>query len=239
MRLTALYIFILLLVLPSATMAHINNQGPMVQLANNYQESGHNISEWNVTIKEQMDRETAIQKIHKLKKNVDFIKESTDKHSNKFFVNDTHNPTKSEVHYTIIIPKSSHYKAELIVSINGHNWNKSINTAYEKQIEKLRKDFFSMDSKTFACIKGKVHDTINNVYFMHKMKEIYQAKILSKQTDSIEDSMINVIQYGYTPLWKENMTIDGKPINLQFVIKRTTSDALEIRIGTPILINEY
>lgn len=238
MRLLILSLFILVLILPSTNMAQVDNQDVLIQLANDFRENDVSISEWNVTFKEQISREHATHTIHKLEK--DFtVTESDDENSKKYHVTNTHKATKSDVTYIVIVPKNAHYASELIVSINGHKWDKSMSQAYYKQMESLRSEYFTKQSKTFACITGKVHGTISSVYFMDRIQEKYHINMLSKQTDSVENPVIKEIRYGYTPLWNEEITIDGNPINFQFVIKRATGDALEITVGTPILINEY
>lgn len=238
MRKTALYIFILLVILPAASTAHGNQEDVMLQLASGFKESGLETSEWNVTIKENMSKKDAENVLNTLTSKMEMTK-SVDKNSEKYQATETNQATKSDMLYTIILPEKNHFKAELIVSINGHNWDETIETAYPKLINKIKESFFTGQSKIFACLTGDVHDTMSSVYLVDKVKNAYQARILSKQVDSNANSMIKDIQYGYTPLWKEKITIDGNPVNLQFVIKETKSGALKILVGTPILINEY
>lgn len=238
MRKTVLYVLILLAILPATGTAESNHGDVMLKLVDGFKESGLEASEWQVTIKENVSTEDAENVLNKLKRQMNMT-ETTDENSEIHQATVVDQATKSDISYQVILPESNHFKAEIIVSINGHKWGEPIRDAYQKKVNTIKKEFFTRHSKTFACLTGGVHDTISSVYLLDNVKNAYKANILSKQIDSNKKSMIKDIQYGYTPLWKENIIIDGKPVNLQFVIKETKSDALEITVGTPILINEY
>jgi len=239
-RIAKLYLIIFFLILPTANFVQGQKQNVnvMEKLVNGFNEYKDTITEWNITIKEQMSQKDILKRVEKLKKEYNVVKTSGDG-SQKFHVSDSDQITNGNVRFTAIIPDELRFKAEFIMSINGHNWNESTEQTSMKQVDRLKEHYFTNESKTFTCLTADIHDTINSVYFMDKVKESYQAKILSKQMDSNDKSMIKEIKYGYTPLWREKIIIDGNPINLQFVIKKTTDDAIEIRVGTPILINEY
>src|SRR5699024_5215650 len=200
MRMLLLYSFIFFLILPSTNHAGGYGESVLTQLMDGLEGYDHTVSEWNITIKEQMTKENALKKIQQLKSEFDVLEEDADK-SRKYRAIDRNQASASDIHYVIILPDVNHYKAEMIVSIIGHNWSESINETSMEQVKTIKRNYFTNRSKTFACLTAKVHDTINSVYFVDKMKESYQADILLEQTDANEDSMIKNIKYGYTPLW--------------------------------------
>lgn len=238
MRTYTIYLFVLLLILPSANPEQTSQDHEMIQLAKAFESNGLSVSEWNVTIKEQMKQNRAKEIIDQLSEQLD-IKETNDEGSKKYRVQENVEDTDMDVQYTIVLPDDDRYKSEFIVRINGNEWNEKNKNTYIRYIEDLKDDMFTERSQTFTCLTAGIHDKLIDVNFADMLQEALEANIITKQTDSIEDSMIKKIVYGYTPLWDEEITIDDEPINFQFVIKRKANDGLSITAGTPILINEY
>lgn len=238
MRSFIIYLFILLIILPSASAAQINQTDEMTDLAEAFVTNDLSISSWTVTMKDQMNQEKAEHIIDQLS-NQYTVEKTTDDGSEKYHVHDASSSDGIDIQYAVVVPDSAHYKSEVDVTINGGKWNESIKNAYIKHKDSLEESIFNGNTETFACISSKNHDTIDNVRFVNRMQETLQAKTVMEQTDNVEDSMIEEITYGDSSLWENQMTIDEKPVNLQLVVKKMSNDGYQLTAGTPILINEY
>src|SRR5699024_8903357 len=124
------------------------------------------VTEWSVTIKEEMHQKNAKQILRHLNRDY-YVTKTDDANSFTYQAAYTHKATESDVNFVVIVPKNTYYKPEFIASINGHNWDTSNNTAYNLQLKAIKQEYFSEQSNIFACITGEVHGTISDVYFMN------------------------------------------------------------------------
>src|SRR5699024_5838837 len=114
-----------------------------------------------------------------------------------------------------------------------------IKKTYLDLSKKLDKTFFSADARSFACLELIDDGTMKNSMIIEPYISSLELEVLDIQYDNVENSTLNKIYYGYTPLWKDFFSIDGAPLNLQIAITELENGDLSYKIGTPILINEY
>src|SRR5690625_4633789 len=94
--------------------------------------NNYNINHWDVTMKEKVSHNRAKSLVEELKKDhvIEMIEDGKKK---KFFyqkVDDKHNIIES---YIIITPKSEQYSPEIIITIEGVEWDKQVFALYEQK----------------------------------------------------------------------------------------------------------
>ncbi|WP_099159408.1 YwmB family TATA-box binding protein [Virgibacillus ndiopensis] len=230
-------IFILLLLFTTRALAHTNHD-EMIDLATLVEESNLTIDEWQVTIKEQIDRNGIQYKIKQLR-NSYLVSTSEDENVIKYSFSDVHKTSEVNETYKVIIPKNKSYKAEIIGVLSGEVWSNSIKKNYQKKLSLMLEQFFTQSAKKFACLTTISNDTISSDYFLNELKQKLNLQHISTQYDSIQNSMHEKIIYGYTPLWKQQITVMDKPMNVQLAVRAGKNESTKFTIGTPILITEY
>src|SRR5699024_8978946 len=96
MRFVQLYLLIFLFIIPSSNAAHIENQSVIEKLANGFQTLDLSVTEWSVTIKEEMDQKDAKQILRHLNRDYNVTK-TEDANSFKYQAAYTHKATESDV----------------------------------------------------------------------------------------------------------------------------------------------
>ncbi|MGP4106149.1 YwmB family TATA-box binding protein [Virgibacillus sp. L01] len=231
---------IILLLITTGAAASPKQQEEMTALAAMLADSKMEVGDWEVTIKEQMSKDKVKMILEKLEeKNSHKDTGEEDENSIKYSFGYIHKNAKITETYNIVIPKDDMYQAQFIVVIEGKAWNESIKRDYLNIVETIQNDFFSEDSTKFACLTTTFSGKLGSVYFIKQMKEKLHLQSITEQTDSVEDSMLKKVVYGYTPLWDQKITIMDKPMNLQFAFKENENGKTKLTIGTPILITEY
>jgi len=128
---------------------------------------------------------------------------------------------------------------EQIAVIKSDVWNEEIKENYLQINDKIRKNMFSDNARTFTCIEfiegGIMGDSMIVDYFIQSLELVH----IEIQDDQVEKSRLIKTIDGYTPLWKQKFTLNGIPFNLQLAIIELENEKKSYKIGTPILINEY
>lgn len=231
---------IILLVITTGAAASPKQQEEMTALAAMLTDSNMEVGNWEVTMKEQMSKDKIKMLLGKLEaKNSQIDTGEEDENSIKYSFGYIHKNTNITETYNVVIPKDDKYQAQFNVVIEGKSWNKSIKKDYLNRVESIQDDFFSQDSTKFACLTTTLSGKIGSVYFIKRMKEKLHLQSITEQTDTVENSTLKKVVYGYTPLWDQQITIMDKPMNLQFAFKEKENGKTKLTIGTPILITEY
>ncbi|WP_161493813.1 YwmB family TATA-box binding protein [Virgibacillus necropolis] len=233
-------IFILILCIANQVSAHDKTlaQDEMTQLADLTGKADLKVDQWQVTFKENMSKDRLLDLINKWE-NSYLDSYSEDENVIKYlFRNVQKNAGIVEI-YTIIIPKNTEYKPELISVISGSEWNETIKARYLELQGSIVRKYFSENVTKFSCLTTKSNDTIKGSSFVNLLKDKLQLRHLTTQVDNVEKSMNKKIVYGYTPLWSQTLKILDKPVNVNIVITDTTNGETKLTVGTPILINEY
>lgn len=235
-----LLILLIMLITTTNAAAYSNKQEEMASLSELVTENDLIVENWQVTIKEQMK----IGRINRLMKKLQqensylFSSEKDDNSIRYSFRNIQKDKSISET-YNVLIPKDTKYKAQLIVVIEGNSWSETIEKSYFRKVNLLKKEFFSENSTKFACLNTTLSDKMSSDYFFKKMKESLNLLYIKTQVDTVENSTIKEIIYGYTSLWGQEIITMDKPMNLQMAIKNSENGTTKLTIGTPILITEY
>ncbi len=231
---------IILLMMTTAAAASPRQQEEMTALAAMVSDSELKVENWEVTMKEQMSKDKIKMLLGKLEaKNSQIDTGDESENSIKYSFGHIHKNTNITETYNVVIPKDDKYQAQFIVVIKGKYWNESIKRDYLKRVEMIQNDFFSEDSTKFACLTTTLSGKIDSVYFIKQMKEKLHLQSMTEQNDTVENSMLKKIVYGYTPLWNQKITIMDKPMNLQLAFTENENGKTKLTIGTPILITEY
>ncbi|WP_404455830.1 YwmB family TATA-box binding protein [Virgibacillus necropolis] len=234
------FIFILILCMTNQVSAHnkLITQDEMTNLADLTIESNLEIDKWQVTFKENMPKDRLLGFIKQFKDSyIDSYSE--DENIIKYTFRNVQKNAGIVENYSIVIPKNSNYKPELISVISGDNWSEAVKSRYLELQESILQQYFTNRSTKFACLTTVSDGIIKGVYLVDLLKEKLQIQHISTQTDNVEESMNKKVIYGYTPSWQQKFTILGNPVNVNIAITNTTNGETKVTVGTPILITEY
>ncbi|WP_430790217.1 YwmB family TATA-box binding protein [Virgibacillus flavescens] len=216
----------------------VTKQDEMTQLASLTMDSELTVDDWQVTIKENMDKDKLMKYIKEMK-NSYLDSYSEDENTIKYSFRDVQKNSGIVERYNIIIPKNSNFKPELIAVITGQNWDKDIENTYLRIQKRIIRHYFTENAVKFTCLTTASSGTISNVYLIDVLKERLDLQFITTQTDNVEKSLNKKMIYGYTNLWTQKFNILGNPVNVNIVITNTTNKESKVTIGTPILITEY
>src|SRR5699024_6713904 len=196
------------------------------------------IDEWEVTIKEKMDQDQAKNIINKLKKNFSLTEKEN---QNSIIYSFTNAQITSEIveRYNVIIPKKHNNKIEVLAVLTGDTWNNDVKTNYNQRYNWMTTELFTNLSRSYTCLTTEFNGIIDNDYFSSYIREILNVQNFKTQIDKNENSMLDTVVYGYTPLWSQKVTVKDIPMNLQMATIKDEIGAVKFILGTPILINEY
>ncbi|WP_164667589.1 YwmB family TATA-box binding protein [Virgibacillus doumboii] len=233
-------ILIIIILTATSTAAGITKNEEMTDLAAMVTEHNLAIDGWQVTIKEQMTAEKVKQLMDILReKNSHLVSSTEDENTIKYSFSYAHKTNDMSENYNVVIPKNKAYDAQFIAVMKGNSWNDSIEKTYFTRLNSIKSAFFGENSTKFACLTTTLSDKIKSVYFFNRVKELLNLKNIRSQNDTLKQSMIKEIKYGYTPMWNQKLKIGDKPMNFQMAIKKSQSGNTKLTIGTPILITEY
>lgn len=139
----------------------------------------------------------------------------------------------------MIIAKENTGQVELTAVISGQAWNESIAAEYNELIAHLNRNFFQNNATTFTWIEVVKDGTIVDTVTIDKLAESLQLLHMEEQLDTVENSKLKMMYYGYTPLWDDKFVVEGIPYNFQIAATPLETDEIAYMIGTPILMNEY
>lgn len=145
-------------------------------------------------------------------------------------------------HMTIslkVVVHDNQSTGEIIAVITGSGEHSEMLPNDIKTLQAINKTYFTKRSHVYTCLSIEDNGIIKSDDFFNKVKEKFNLTHIQTQNDKIEVNTHKKVFYGYTPVWKEKLTIKDEPMNLQVVIDGSDSAKQKIIIGTPILINEY
>ncbi len=196
------------------------------------------IQEWQTTWKESIspERKDALVKMlsRKYEKSV-----TKDEKKVKISFKNRHISKGINVLFNVVIPRHGNASAEFIAVISGNGWNSNTEENYTLINQSFMNKYFTNSVRRFACLTTRGNDIINGDYFLTKLTNYFQVEQIQTQFDTVEQSTHKKIIYGYTPLWKQRISIEDAPMNIQIAVEENGSDNPTYMIGTPILINEY
>ncbi|WP_174614926.1 YwmB family TATA-box binding protein [Virgibacillus ihumii] len=233
-------ITLILLMAANNAVAVTVQSDPMTDLAGLVVDSNLKVSEWQVTLKETVsyiDAEEILDRFRE--KNSYLVSGEEDANTIKYSVRHVQKKHGISESYNVIIPKDRTFDAQFIAVIKGDVWNKSVRKKYVSRINRIEDNLFSGNSTKFACVQTSFNDKMNSVYVFSKIRQTLNLKHVKKQEDTVENSMVKKIIYGYTPLWNQKIDLGDRPLNFQMAVNKGENGDTELTIGTPILINEY
>ncbi|MBP2076208.1 YwmB family TATA-box binding protein [Oceanobacillus polygoni] len=210
----------------------------MIELVNFTMNNGIPIESWQVTIKENVTIKQAEGQLDKMK-NGSLVTRSEDENAIKYLLREDYKQEAMEVTYTIVIPKDTALKAELIAVIEGTKWDEQIEKNYLSIKRTIMDKYLTEPSKIFACLTSDFSGIIKGDVLVSEIINYFNLQHIETQFDTIENLTHKKIIYGYTDLWKQHFMIEGTPMNLQLAVATNEKDELQFTIGTPILIHEY
>ncbi|GAB4074793.1 hypothetical protein GCM10028778_22960 [Barrientosiimonas marina] len=231
-------IFIMGLILFTSSGAAAAQQDEMLDLAAAVTGQSLPVASWQVTIKEDMSRNKARRLLTTLQAKHGYKVTGTEKEKAVNYDIESGQEKQVTERFHITIPKNARHQAAFSAILQGESWNKEVMEAYRERKDSVRSAYFTDRSTTFACLTADIDDKIKEVYIIRNMKKSLQLENVEVQHDNVENASLKTIVYGYTPQWKQVMTMD-QPTNFQMAIHESTSGGKRLTIGTPILINEY
>lgn len=225
---------IILLVFPITMTEHSDE---LLEISQIVSESELQVSEWTVTIKEQMTSQKMHEKISLMTKKykVDIIE---DDQTFKYIIEKGEQTKSVSSSFAITIPKDNQYKAELIATIKGRDIEAITLKEYESTLSSIKNNFFSSKSKAFTCLTSINDDIIISDVFLRKVFEKLELQGIFTHYDE-KSGLYDQTVYGHTELWKNEILLEDQPLNLQMVVRTDENQKQKIIIGTPILITEY
>src|SRR5699024_615298 len=194
--------------------------------------------ELEVTTKEKVDQEQGKDIINKLKKSFSLTKKEN---QNSIIYSFTNGQITSEIveRYNVIIPKKHNNEVEVIAVLKGDTWNSDVKTNYNQSYNWMITELFTDISLSYTCLTTAFNGIIDYNYVSCYIREILNVQNFKTQIDKNENSMLDTVVYGYTPLWSQKVTVKDIPMNLQMATIKDEIGAVKFILGTPILINEY
>ncbi|WP_100009903.1 YwmB family TATA-box binding protein [Lentibacillus sediminis] len=238
MKKTGMISLLLLLLLTTKAAAVVPYSDEMTDLAAIVQAQDLRVENWEVMIREDLAREEAKQVIADLKNS---HKVTTDKNENRVkysFVSRQKTDGITE-QFNVVIPRDEQHSARFIGVLKGTYWSEQVKASYLKKAPGMKAEFFSESTQKFTWLKAKNSGIINNDYFLQNVTEILGVQHVLTQHENNANSVHEKIVYGYTPLWKEKISLNNTPMNLQIAVKEDAKGNPAYIIGTPILIHEY
>lgn len=231
-------ILILFLIIPTESMVNGVETDEMVDLARFTEKTDISIANWHVTLKETFEQDE-IKDIAAEFKNSSLVTMTENENIIKYLIRDVHKEVEMDVSYSVIMPKDQALKAEIIVVIEGSDWNENIEQEY-LSIKRLIKDnYFTHSVQLFAWLTTGNSGIMNTSGFVDKVKNYFDLQHISTQLDTNQNSKHKKQIYGYTDIWEQKFIIEDSPMNLQIAVTTTDAKNLQYTIGTPILIHEY
>lgn len=207
-------------------------------LASAVSDSGLTIDEWEVTLKETMDRDQ-LKKIMDELKNSHIVTVTESEKSINYLFESTPKREGISESYNVIIPHDDMYHAELIAVVDGTNWNPSMKENYHVIVNSMKEKYFTDSAELFACLTTKNGDILESDSILNDLADRLSLQYMETQIDTINNSMHEKIIYGYTPLWSQKIMIEEIPMNVQIAVVENENGNHTYTIGTPMLINEY
>lgn len=234
----ALVICLIVLFYANTALAFEKKQYELVDIAEFMLENNLAIKDWQVTLKEYLDVQTLEALVQELSSSHS-ITEQENENSIIYLATNTHKKRDVNVNYSVIFPKDKRFKSELVITINGTEWNEDIESSYMQLLSILTKKHFTDDIKIFSCMTTMADDIMENGYITDFFIEKFNLQHKKVQYDTIKSTKNAKYIYGYTSFWGQEITIQDTPVNVQIVTEILGNGDVQYTIGTPILINEY
>lgn len=233
-------ITLILFMTANSVAAGAGQSDPMTNLADFIVENGLEVDQWQVTLREEMSHSHAKKILAQFRnKNSYLVSGEADANTIKYSIRHVQKTEDISEQYNVIIPKDGKYKAQFIAVFHSKVWSKSIGKAYMNRVKTVQNDFFSNESTKFTCVQTSFSDKMKGVYVLNDLKRTLNLQHLKRQKDSVKNSTVEKIIYGYTPLWSQKIDLGDRLMNFQMAVKKGVNGDTELTIGTPILINEY
>lgn len=231
---------IIFLLAAKTSALHVENN-ELITLATIFEENQLEIDNWQVVVKEKMPLDKANSFINTFNDH-DHVEKTNDENMTKYLIKHAHNDEKIFVSYNIIVPHN-HDTAEMIVLIEGSNWDEKVMANYLVTFNDIYRQYFTENARIFACLSSREDAIMKSVYIFDEFTHKLNLQQISTQLDTTVSDLHKEIMYGYTSLWDTSkLTISDRPVNVQIVVQHTKNsgkDETKIAVGTPILINEY
>ena len=212
-------------------------QGEVEDLVHIMKNNNLKIDEWQVTIKEKVERDKKQDIINNIKENGNYTRKER-KNSVLYTFEDSHIYSESVETYNVLISKNKSDDIEIIAEFKGYTWNEKRNTHYEQWLRKMN-DIFTPSARIYTCLTTEFNGIINADYVLNDISKELEIKHEQTQIDNHEKSTLDKIIYGYTPLWSQKINIMNNPTNVQIAVTSNEKGMVKFTVGTPILINEY
>jgi len=193
---------------------------------------------WHVTFKETFDRDEIKDRTEKFK-NSSLVTITENDNVIKYLLRDVHKELEFDVTYSVILPKDQALKAEIIVAIEGSNWDENIEQDYLSIKRSIKETYFTQSVQLFAWLTIGSSGIMDSGGFVEEVKSYFNLQHISTQHDTNQNSKHKKLIYGYTDIWKQKFIIEDTPMNLQIAVTINDEMNLQYTIGTPILIHEY
>jgi hypothetical protein len=231
---------VLVLLFPINTMAKSTASDELIDLTNFSISNKLTIEEWQVIIKEQLEKNTAVDIVRELENSYK-VTMSEDENIIQYQTEATLIKDIFSISYRVLLPKDNLSHPELIVILDGYFWDEYVMEIYQETIESLNRNYFSGRESIFSWLKINQDDIIEDGTLENGIINYFNLQEVETQFDNIENKK-NVIKkfiYGYTPLWDNKIMINNTAQNMQIAITEDEKGNTDYIIGTPILIHEY
>src|SRR5699024_4191720 len=122
------------------------------------------IDEWQITIKEKVERDKKQDIINNIKENGNYTRKER-KNSVLYTFEDSHIYSESVETYNVLISKNKSDDIEIIAEFKGYTWNEKLNTNYEKWLRKMN-DIFTPSARIYTCLTTEFNGIINADYVL-------------------------------------------------------------------------
>ncbi|SHG69333.1 YwmB family TATA-box binding protein [Ornithinibacillus halophilus] len=230
------FISIIIFIVSNTVLFQSSKTDDLIDIASALESERVTIDNWEVTLKEKIGRSQLNELMNELK---DSHKVTRDENKNSIQYEVVNNIGELNTVIKAIFPKDNQYTSEFVVVLYSEVWNDEVKSSYVKELKNLEQTYFTKDVKKFSCITTTDDAIIKSDKFLSNLTNYLELRHIEKQTDNIQTSKQTEIIYAYSPLWRQSITIQDKPSNIQIVMEYAQNGSVQVTIGTPILINEY
>ena len=136
-----------------------------------------------------------------------------------------------DVRSTIKVMTDEHDEITILYSIQGKKWSKGHAAYVQKELKTGKKGLFKNEPSTFACLKVRTGDTMDEAVYKNWMNLFDATSVESAAERDFVSISANSKQF-------KNMLPNGA--NLQLAFRKTTAEeGTVVTIGTPIIAFEY
>ncbi|WP_226581397.1 YwmB family TATA-box binding protein [Halobacillus litoralis] len=207
---------------------------PLMKFASFAVDKQLTVNEWTITMKQKISWSEAEEKKRRILSSFvnPVIETDQSMQADKYIVTDRQKNEEIVETYTMVSPKNSKSKIEMVYTIKGQG-TPPLAKELSLQLNDVKSRLFGESVTIFTCLKASKNGMIDDVLVYKKFKEAYNVATIDEVDEKGWTS-----RSGITKEWGQSIPLGEQLMNVQFST-RTLGGETTITIGTPIITAEY